>query len=127
MSSCLLYTSFLCSEIHAVQAMQRVHGFFVKCAGDVQKCADLSLIHISVFFFFTNKILCSCSIFQNLFLVVDCTTSKCYSCLLYTSIHSSTRTVFLIHPPWDTAHPPPHSCSLIVSQTSRMSKQFLRS
>ena len=23
-----------------VQAMQRVHGFFVKCAGDVQKCAD---------------------------------------------------------------------------------------
>ena len=34
----------------------------------------------AVFFFFTNKILCSCSIFQNLFLVVDCTTSKCYSC-----------------------------------------------
>ena len=33
----------------------------------------------AVFFFFTNKILCSCSIFQNLFLVVDCTTSKCYS------------------------------------------------
>ena len=33
----------------------------------------------TVFFFFTNKILCSCSIFQNLFLVVDCTTSKCYS------------------------------------------------
>ena len=28
----------------------------------------------AVFFFFTNKILCSCSIFQNLFLVVDCTT-----------------------------------------------------
>ena len=26
--------------MHAVQAMQRVHGFFVKCAGDVQKCAD---------------------------------------------------------------------------------------
>ena len=22
--------------------MQRVHGFFVKCAGDVQKCADLA-------------------------------------------------------------------------------------
>ena len=34
----------------------------------------------AVFFFFTNKILCSCSIFQNLFLVVDYTTSKCYSC-----------------------------------------------
>ena len=34
----------------------------------------------AVFFFFTNKILCSCSIFQNLFLVVGCTTSKCYSC-----------------------------------------------
>ena len=34
----------------------------------------------AVFFFFTNKILCSCSIFQNLFLVVDCTTVKCYSC-----------------------------------------------
>ena len=34
----------------------------------------------AVFFFFTNKILCSCSIFQNLFLVVNCTTSKCYSC-----------------------------------------------
>ena len=33
----------------------------------------------AVFFFFTNKILCSCSIFQNLFLVVDRTTSKCYS------------------------------------------------
>ena len=33
----------------------------------------------AVFFFFTNKILCSCSIFQNLFLVVYCTTSKCYS------------------------------------------------
>ena len=33
----------------------------------------------AVFFFFTNKLLCSCSIFQNLFLVVDCTTSKCYS------------------------------------------------
>ena len=35
----------------------------------------------AVFFFFTNKILCSRSIFQNLFLVVDCTTSKCYSCV----------------------------------------------
>ena len=34
----------------------------------------------AVFFFFTNKILCSCSIFQNLFLVVGCTTSKCYPC-----------------------------------------------
>ena len=34
----------------------------------------------AVFFFFTNKILCSCSIFQNLFLVVDCTTVKRYSC-----------------------------------------------
>ena len=34
----------------------------------------------AVFFFFTNKILCSCSIFQNLFSVVDSTTSKCYSC-----------------------------------------------
>ena len=34
----------------------------------------------AVFFFFTNKILCSCSIFQNLFLVVDYTTVKCYSC-----------------------------------------------
>ena len=34
----------------------------------------------AVFFFFTNKILCSCSIFQNLFSVVDCTPSKCYSC-----------------------------------------------
>ena len=34
----------------------------------------------AVFFFFTNKILCSCSIFQNLFFVVDCTTVKCYSC-----------------------------------------------
>ena len=33
----------------------------------------------AVFFFFTNKILCSCSIFRNLFLVDDCTTSKCYS------------------------------------------------
>ena len=33
----------------------------------------------AVFFFFTNKILCSCLIFQNLFLVVDYTTAKCYS------------------------------------------------
>ena len=32
----------------------------------------------AVFFFFTNKILCSCLIFRNLFLVVDCTTSKRY-------------------------------------------------
>ena len=30
-------------------------------------------------YFFTNKILCGCTIFQNLFLVVDRTTSKCYS------------------------------------------------
>ena len=35
----------------------------------------------AVFFFFTNKILCSCSIFQNLFSVVGHTTSKCYSCV----------------------------------------------
>ena len=34
----------------------------------------------AVFFFFTNKILCSCTNLQNSFLVVDCTTSKCYSC-----------------------------------------------
>ena len=34
----------------------------------------------AVFFFSTNKILCSCSIFQNLFLVVDFTTAKCYPC-----------------------------------------------
>ena len=34
----------------------------------------------AVFFFFTNKILCSCSIFRNLFLVVDYTTPKCYFC-----------------------------------------------
>ena len=34
----------------------------------------------AVFFFFTNKILCSCTNLQNSFLVVDYTTSKCYSC-----------------------------------------------
>ena len=34
----------------------------------------------AVFFFFTNKILCSCTNFQNSLSVVDCTTSKCYSC-----------------------------------------------
>ena len=34
----------------------------------------------AVFFFFTNKILCSCANLRNSFLVVDCTTSKCYSC-----------------------------------------------
>ena len=34
----------------------------------------------AVFFFFTNKILCSCTILKNLFLVVYRTTSKCYSC-----------------------------------------------
>ena len=34
----------------------------------------------AVFFFFTNKILCSCSISQNLFSVVGRTTVKCYSC-----------------------------------------------
>ena len=31
-------------------------------------------------YFFINKILCSCAIFQKSFLVVDCTTSKRYSC-----------------------------------------------
>ena len=35
----------------------------------------------AVFFFFTNKILCSCSIFQNLFLAVGRTASKCCSCV----------------------------------------------
>ena len=39
----------------------------------------IAALHGRYFSFFTNKILCSCSIFQNLFLVVDCTTSKCYS------------------------------------------------
>ena len=34
----------------------------------------------AAFFFFTNKILCGCTSLWNLFLVVDCTTSKCYSC-----------------------------------------------
>ena len=34
----------------------------------------------AVFFFFTNKILCGCTSLWNLFLVVDCTTLKCYSC-----------------------------------------------
>ena len=34
----------------------------------------------AVFFFFTNKILCGCTSLWNLFLVVDCTTPKCYSC-----------------------------------------------
>ena len=34
----------------------------------------------ALFFFFTNKILCSCANLRNSFLVVDCTTSKCYSC-----------------------------------------------
>ena len=33
----------------------------------------------AVFFFFTNKILCSCTNLRKSFLVVDCTTSKCYS------------------------------------------------
>ena len=33
-----------------------------------------------VFFFFTNKILCSCSIFQNSFLIVDSTALRRYSC-----------------------------------------------
>ncbi len=31
-------------------------------------------------YFFTNRTLCSCSIFQNLFLVAGCTTAKCYPC-----------------------------------------------
>ena len=34
----------------------------------------------AVFFFSTNKILCSCTNLRNLFSVVGCTTSKCYSC-----------------------------------------------
>ena len=34
----------------------------------------------AVFFFFTNKILCSCTNLRKSFSVVDCTTSKCYSC-----------------------------------------------
>ena len=50
-----------------------------------------------VFFFFTNKILCSCSIFQNLFLVVDSTTAKCYSCVWKKqNVVSSLRPVFFI-------------------------------
>ena len=35
----------------------------------------------AVFFFFTNKILCGCLIFKNLFSVVGYTTVKCYSCV----------------------------------------------
>ena len=31
-------------------------------------------------YFFTNRTLCGCTSLWNLFLVVDCTTSKCYSC-----------------------------------------------
>ena len=51
----------------------------------------------AVFFFFTNKILCSCSIFQNLFLVVDCTTSKCYSCVWKKqNVVSALRSAFFI-------------------------------
>ena len=47
--------------------------FAVDSPDKIHRCAAWA-----VFFFFTNKILCSCSIFQNLFLVVDRTTSKCY-------------------------------------------------
>ena len=35
----------------------------------------------AVFFFFTNKILCSCTNLRKSFWVVDCTTSKCYYCV----------------------------------------------
>ena len=35
----------------------------------------------AVFFFFTNKILCSCTNLRKSFLVVDYTTSKCYTCV----------------------------------------------
>ena len=35
----------------------------------------------AVFFFFTNKILCSCANLQNSFPVVYITTPKCYSCV----------------------------------------------
>jgi hypothetical protein len=41
---------------------------------------SIAALHGRYFSFFTNKILCSCSIFQNLFSVVDRTTSKRYSC-----------------------------------------------
>ena len=51
----------------------------------------------AVFFFFTNKILCSCSIFQNLFFVVDCTTVKCYSCAWKKqNVVSALRSAFFI-------------------------------
>ena len=51
----------------------------------------------AVFFFFTNKILCSCSIFQNLFSVVDGTTSKCYSCVWKKqNVVSALRSAFFI-------------------------------
>ena len=51
----------------------------------------------AVFFFSTNKILCSCSIFQNLFFVVDCTTVKCYSCAWKKqNVVSALRSAFFI-------------------------------
>ena len=40
----------------------------------------IAALHWRYFSFFTNKILCGCTSLWNLFLVVDCTTPKCYSC-----------------------------------------------
>ena len=51
----------------------------------------------AVFFFFTNKILCGCTNFQNSFSVVDYTTSKCYSCVWKKQVVVSTlRPAFFI-------------------------------
>ena len=63
-----------CVEFRYRPATHPIH-FAAVSPDKIHRCAAWA-----VFFFFTNKILCSCSIFQNLFLVVDCTTAKCYSC-----------------------------------------------
>ena len=58
---------------------------------------SIAALHGRNFFFFTNKILCSCSIFQNLFFVVDCTTVKCYSCAWKKqNVVSALRSAFFI-------------------------------
>ena len=64
--------SMIISVTNPRPATHPIH-FAADSPDKIHRCAAWA-----VFFFFTNKILCSCSIFQNLFLVVDRTTSKCY-------------------------------------------------
>ena len=52
------HTRFILLPIHPTKSIAALHGRY----------------------FFTNRTFCSCAVLRNLFSVVGCTTSKCYSC-----------------------------------------------